>query len=165
MNCGVSDDNNLDNAMSRNNAVQDGDAVNLTHGNVSGTGSMDGATVEKSSKRGRESPNPPSIGIIDATGEVVKSCGRTGKIDLDCNKNGGSADEKNAGAVKKGKLTGRTDNEELDVNNGHKDFEEGITSKGKAVHGVYRALHGVTERGDVIDESPAHKGGTERKEI
>ena len=66
--------------------------MTLTHENASGTGSTDGATVEKTSMMGRESPNLPSIGTIDATGKAYKACRGTGKIGLDDDENGGSSD-------------------------------------------------------------------------
>ena len=66
--------------------------MTLTHRNASGTGSIDGATVDKTSERGRESPNSPSIGTIDATVQAVKVGRGTGNIGLDDHENGGSAD-------------------------------------------------------------------------
>ena len=88
----VCDNNNVDNSTSGDDEVQGGDAVALTHENVSGTGSTDGATVEKTSKMGSESLNLPPIGIIDATGKAYnyKACRGTGKIGLDDDENGGS---------------------------------------------------------------------------
>ena len=56
LNRGVSVNNNLDNSTSGNNEVRGGDPVSPTNGKVSGTGSVDGATVETTSERGESLP-------------------------------------------------------------------------------------------------------------
>ena len=108
--------------------------MNLTHRSVSGTGSTDGETAEMTPARGSESPNPPSIGTINATGKAVKAYTGIGKIGVDDDENGGSADgRKGCGAVeRKDNSTGRTDDEEVDVNDGEKDMEEERINEGKS---------------------------------
>ena len=68
---------------------------------------MDGAMAEKTSEMVEKSLRSSSIGTIDTTGEVDRSCGGTGQTSLDDDKNGGSIDGRNnCGAVKKDNVTG-----------------------------------------------------------
>ena len=136
LNCGVSDKHNLDNSTSRVNEVRGGDTKALTYGNVSGTGSTYGATMEMTSERGMESPNAPSRETIDAAWKAVRACRETGNIGLDDDENGESTNgrQKYGSDERDDTLTGTIDNEEVDVNDGEKDGKKKEPTKGNPDH-------------------------------
>ena len=87
LNCGFSDDGNLDNLTSRNNNVWGGDTMILTYGKISNTGNTDSTIGKRTSKRGKESLNLPSIGALGVTINAAKAGGRTGTTDQNDDRN------------------------------------------------------------------------------